>query len=155
MVTKGLSQFQRWPWFWAPLLWPWCKASHLWPWGRTPHRGIRPALVLRWLSKYFFQDPETRWNESSRFLIDQDLMISSFHFSFPSRNIFQSDPKLRSLYYILNYRRHGNLTFFKKLFIWLHRVFAAARQIFVVSCMAFHCGWMDSSYGLSLGVDGL
>ena len=34
-VTKGLSQLQRWPWFWAPLLRPWCKAGHLWPWGRT------------------------------------------------------------------------------------------------------------------------
>ena len=35
-LTKGLSQFQRWPWFWAPLLWPWCKTSHLWPWDETP-----------------------------------------------------------------------------------------------------------------------
>lgn len=24
-VTKGLSQLQRCPWSWAPLLWPWCK----------------------------------------------------------------------------------------------------------------------------------
>ena len=31
IVTEGLSQFQRRPWFWAPLLWSWCKASHLWP----------------------------------------------------------------------------------------------------------------------------
>ena len=31
MVTKGLSQFQRSPWFWALLLRPWCKALHLWP----------------------------------------------------------------------------------------------------------------------------
>ena len=139
MVTKGLSQFQRWPWFWAPLL--------LLPWGRTPHRGIkgiRPALFLRWLSKYFFQDPKTRWNESSRFLIDQDLMISSFHFSFPSRNIFQIDPKLRSLYYILNYRRHGNLTFFLKI------IYLAASGL----C----CGAPDLCrvlHGLSLWLDGL
>ena len=42
---NGASQFQRWPWFWAPLLWPWCKASHLWPWyGITEAQG--PELVL-------------------------------------------------------------------------------------------------------------
>ena len=35
MVTVKLSQFQRWPWFWAPSLWPCCKALHLWPWNRT------------------------------------------------------------------------------------------------------------------------
>ena len=29
VVTKVLSQLQRWPWFWAPLPWFWCKASHL------------------------------------------------------------------------------------------------------------------------------
>lgn len=30
-VTKGLSQFQRPPGFWALLLWPWCNALYLWP----------------------------------------------------------------------------------------------------------------------------
>ena len=31
MVTRGLSQLQRWPWLWALLLWPWHKGPHLWP----------------------------------------------------------------------------------------------------------------------------
>ena len=39
-VTKGLSQFWRWPWFWALLLRPWCEASHLWPWV-----GLNTALL--------------------------------------------------------------------------------------------------------------
>ena len=41
VISKGFSQLQRCPWFWALLLWPWCKSSHLWPWGQE--RNIRPS----------------------------------------------------------------------------------------------------------------
>ena len=29
--TRAVSQFRRWPCFWAPLLWPCSKTLHLWP----------------------------------------------------------------------------------------------------------------------------
>ena len=46
-VMKELSQFQRWPWFWAPLLSPWCKASHLWPWDRPLHPWLLPDSAYK------------------------------------------------------------------------------------------------------------
>ena len=44
-ITKGLSQLQRSPWFWALLQWPWCKASHPVTLGRTPQGLLREARV--------------------------------------------------------------------------------------------------------------
>ena len=58
MVTKGLSQLQRLPGFWA-LLWPWYKVLHLWPWAQCyvgawmgEGSGGEWILVRVWLSPF-------------------------------------------------------------------------------------------------------